>query len=163
MQIEKAVAHGESFIAVSSWVVAAICVFGSVIIRLFSLPIPDTGEFALVAMSPLTFVGAALCSHLHKHLTADIVEMLPRGRVLQFLEAVSALLFILFGAFLSLLAFNLLEYALESGERLIDFGTPIAVPVLFITIGAVLMVFHAALDFLRACLGREPGGLDPWR
>lgn len=162
MRFETVVAQLESRIAMASWLVAVVSILVSLAIRAFALPIPDTGEWALVAMSPLTFVGAALCSHLHKHLTADIVEMLPRGPLLQVLEALTAILFIVFAVFFSMLAFDLLDYALTSRERLTDLGTPIAVPVTFMTLGAVLMGFHAVLDLLRACLGRGPGGVNPW-
>ena len=162
MRIELVVARWESKIAMASWMVAVLAILVSLAIRAFALPVPDTGEWALVAMSPLTFVGAALCSHLHKHLTADIVEMLPRGPLLQFLEALSAVLFIIFAVFLAALALDLLGYALSSKERLTDLGTPLAVPVAFILLGAVLMGFHAVLDLLRACAGREPGGVNPW-
>lgn len=162
MRFELIVARVESKIAMASWLVAALSVLASLVIRAFALPIPDTGEWALVAMSPLTFVGAALCSHLHKHLTADIVEMLPRGALLQVLEAVIAILFIIFSVFLSALALDLFDYALSSNERLTDLGTPLAVPVAFILLGAILMGFHAIVDLLRACAGREPGGINPW-
>ena len=162
MRFELIVARVESKIAMASWLVATLSVLASLVIRAFALPIPDTGEWALVAMSPLTFVGAALCSHLHKHLTADIVEMLPRGALLQVLEAVIAILFIIFSVFLSALALDLFDYALSSNERLTDLGTPLAVPVAFILLGAILMGFHAIVDLLRACAGREPGGINPW-
>ena len=162
MRFELIVARVESKIAMASWLVAALSVLASLVIRAFALPIPDTGEWALVAMSPLTFVGAALCSHLHKHLTADIVEMLPRGTLLQVLEAVIAILFIIFSVFLSALALDLFDYALSSKEQLTDLGTPLAVPVAFILLGAILMGFHAIVDLLRACAGREPGGVNPW-
>lgn len=162
MRFEVVVARFEGRVALASWFVIVVAILVSLATRAFDLPIPDTGEWALVAMSPLTFMGAALCSHLHKHLTADIVEMLPRGPLLQVLEALVAVLFIVFSVCFMLLAYELLDYALSSRERLIDLGTPLAVPVAFMLLGAVLMGFHAALDLMRACLGREPGGADIW-
>lgn len=162
MRLEAGVARFEGRVALASWCVVLLAILVSLAIRAFNLPIPDTGEWALVAMSPLTFVGAALCSHLHKHLTADIVEMLPRGPLLQALEIATAVLFIVFAVCFALLAHELLDYALTSRERLIDLGTPLAVPVAFMVLGALLMGFHAVLDLLRACLGRAPGGVDTW-
>jgi TRAP-type C4-dicarboxylate transport system permease small subunit len=162
MRFEVLVARMESRIALASWIVAVLAILASLAIRTLSLPIPDTGEWALVAMSPLTFIGGALCSHLRRHLTADIVEMLSRGPMLQILEAVSALLFIIFGVFFVALSMELFNYAVTSRERLTDLGTPIAIPVGCMLLGAGLMIFHAVLDFIRACLGREPGGYAPW-
>lgn len=162
MRFETMVARLEGKLALTSWLVVVVFILVSLAIRAFALPIPDTGEWALVAMSPLTFVGAALCSHLHKHLTADIVEMLPRGTLLQALEGVIAVLFIVFSVFFVMLSYELLDYALTSKERLTDLGTPLAVPVAFMFLGSILLGFHALLDLMRACLGREPGGVDPW-
>jgi TRAP-type C4-dicarboxylate transport system permease small subunit len=162
MRLERRVARFESGLAVASWVVVVVAILVSLAIRAFNLPIPDPGELALVAMSPLTFIGAALCSHLHKHLTADIVDMLPRGPLLQTLEALTAVLFIVFAGFFAYLAWELFDYAMRSRERLTDLGTPVLVPVSFMLLGALLMGFHAILDLGRACLGHEPGGLDPW-
>lgn len=162
MRLELRLAHVEDWLATASWLIVVLAVLVSLAIRAFALPIPDTGEWALVAMSPLTFIGAALCSHLHKHLTADIVEMLPRGPLLQALEGIVAILFIIFAVFFALLAHEMLDYAVNSRERLTDLGTPLAIPVFFMFLGALLMGFHAILNLMRALLGREPGGIDPW-
>lgn len=162
MRIELLLGRTESLVASAALAVAVLAIGTSVVVRAFALPLPDTGEWAIVAMSPLTFVGAALCSHLHRHLTADIVEALPPGRLLRLLEGIAAALFVVFGLYFVALAADLFGYALNSRERLIDLGTPIAIPVGFMLAGAVLMTFHAVLDVIRACTGREPGGIDPW-
>ena len=162
MRIELVAARFENAVALASLAVAAVAMATSVVIRALNLPIPDPGEWALVAMAPLTFVGGALCSHLHKHLTADIIEALDRGPLLSFLEGIVAVLFVAFGVYFVTLAANLFEYAVSSGEQLIDLGTPIAVPVGFMLIGAVLITFHAVLDLIRAFAGYEPGGFNPW-
>lgn len=162
MRLERQVARVEGAIAMLAWCVAVLAILASLAVRAFGLGLPDTGEWALVAMSPLTFVGASLCSHLHKHLTADIAEMLPRGLLLQVLEGITAALFVVFSVYFARLSFDLFDYAVSAKEKLIDLGTPLAIPVSFMLLGAVLMGFHAVLDLLRACLGREPGGIDPW-
>lgn len=163
MRLELMLARLESVVAVAALAVAAVAMGVSVAIRVFALPVPDTGEWAIVAMSPLTFVGAALCSYLHRHLTADIIDALPAGWLRRVLDLLVALLVVTFGAFFTALAWELFDYALSSGERLIDLGTPIAVPTGFMFAGAVLMTFHAVLDVIRALAGRAPGGCDPWR
>ncbi len=162
MRVELVLARMENAVVITAMVVAILAVGASVVIRTFDLPISDTGEWAMVAMSPLTFIGGALCSHMHKHLTADIVEMLPPGPLHRCLDAIAALLCLVFGLFFISLAWDLFDYSRTSGEKLIDLGTPIAIPAGFMLAGAALMTFHAALDIWRALVGREPGGLNPW-
>lgn len=162
MRVERVLARMENAVVITAMAVAILAVGVSVVIRTFNLPIPDTGEWAMVAMSPLTFIGAALCSHLHRHLTADIVEMLPPGPLHRGLDAIAAVLCLVFGLFFIALAWDLFDYARTSGETLIDLGTPIAIPAGFMLAGAALMTFHAALDIWRALVGREPGGFNPW-
>lgn len=87
---------------------------------------------------------------------------LPEGRLKRGLDAVVAFLTGLFGLFFVVLAWDLFAYAFETRETLIDFGTPVALPVGFMLCGAVLIVFHAGLDIWRALAGRKPGGIDPW-
>jgi TRAP-type C4-dicarboxylate transport system permease small subunit len=142
--------------------VVILAILFSILIRTFALPFPDTGELAIVAMSPLTFVGGALCTHLHQHLTGDIVEALPEGKLKRGIDAVAAFLTGLFGVFFVILSWDLFAYALSSGETLIDFGTPISLPVGFMLCAAALIVFHSGLDIWRALAGRVPGGIDPW-
>ncbi|WP_213350125.1 TRAP transporter small permease [Ancylobacter oerskovii] len=163
MRGELVLARVENMVVITAMVVAIAAVAMSVAIRTFNLPIADTGEWAMVAMSPLTFIGGALCSHLHRHLTADIVEMLPPGLLRRSLDAVAAILCLVFGLFFIVLAWDLFDYAWSSGERLIDRDTPVAIPAGFVLAGAVLMTFHSMLDIWRALEGREPGGFDPWR
>ncbi|MFK8253331.1 TRAP transporter small permease [Ancylobacter terrae] len=163
MRVELVLGRMENAVVITAMVVAIVAVAMSVAIRFFNLPIPDTGEWAMVAMSPLTFIGGALCSHLHRHLTADIVEMLPPGRLRRSLDVVAAVLCLVFGLFFIALAWDLFDYARLSGERLIDLGTPVAVPAGFVLAGAALMTFHSALDIWRALEGRDPGGYNPWR
>jgi TRAP-type C4-dicarboxylate transport system permease small subunit len=162
MTAERWVAKVEGWVAIAALLAAILCVFTSILIRTFSLAIPDTGEWAIVAMSPLTFIGGALCSHLHKHLTADIVETLKPGRLRQCLDLIAAVLTFAFGIFFVMIGWDLLDYTLYSGERLTDLGTPVYVPAAFMAAGAALVTFHSAVNIWRALAGREPGGIDPW-
>lgn len=65
MAVEKAIAGIEIWVVIAALAVIILAVLVSVLIRSFALALPDTGEIAIVAMSPLTFVGgrcAAICT-----------------------------------------------------------------------------------------------------
>ncbi|MGY6633150.1 MAG: TRAP transporter small permease [Alkalilacustris sp.] len=128
--------------------------------RLLALRAPNLGEIAIVAMSPLTFVGAALCSYLRRHITLDIAEFLPSDAMRRAVRFAAAAAMAVFAGYLTFIAWDFFLFVLSSGERLIDLGTPIAVPVGFFVLGAALMLVHAVLDMLREALGLPaPGGL----
>ncbi len=52
----------ERWICVLSLVVMLLTVSVSVAVRYFNLGLPNVAEWAIVAMSPLTFIGAAMCT-----------------------------------------------------------------------------------------------------
>lgn len=146
--------------AVAAVALAAILVgiLAGVATRLLALPVANFGELAVVAMSPLTFVGAALCSYLHRHITIDLADMLPSGKVRRIVHMGSALSMSVFSGYLIWLSWDFFRYALSSGERLIDLGTPLWIPTGFMVLGAGLMLLHALCDFLRLAIGVERSG-----
>lgn len=145
----------EKQVAALSMIVIMIAIAATIIVRLFNLPIPSLGEIAVVAMSPLTFIGGALCSHLHQHITIDVVELMPNNLFKTLLRGLSALSMAVFGGIFAVLAWNLFRYAFESGERLIDLGTPIWIPTGCMVIGAALICVHSIIDLLLVAMVRN--------
>jgi len=123
-----------------------IAIAATIVVRLFNLPLPSLGEIAVVAMSPLTFIGGALCSHLHQHITIDVVGLMPNSVFKTLLRGLAALSMATFGGIFFWLSWNLFRYAVESGERLIDLGTPIWIPTGCMVLGAALICIHAIID-----------------
>jgi len=133
----------------------------SVVTRYFALPLPNVAELATVAMAPLTFVGAALCTYLNMHIAIDVAELLPTPFLRRLAHAAATASQVVFSAVFGYVAWEFYAYAAESGERLIDLGTPVAVPGAFMVAGTVLMAFHALADLYRTARGLRHPGRDP--
>lgn len=145
----------EKQIAALSMIVIMVAIAATIVVRLINLPLPSLGEIAVVAMSPLTFIGGALCSHLHQHITIDVVQLMPNSIFKTLLRGLAALSMAVFGGIFTWLAWNLFRYAFESGERLIDLGTPIWIPTGCMVLGVALICVHAVIDLLLVVMVRD--------
>lgn len=125
----------------------------TIITRAIRLPIPSTGELAIVAMAPLTFIGAAFASYMHQHITIDIIDAVANAPIRRLAAILASLSMCVFAGTYSWLALAFFQYVWSSGERLIDLGIPVWIPVGCIVIGSVLMLVHSSLDVLRLVLG----------
>lgn len=140
----------ENFVcAISLLVMLATVAFG-VCIRFFDLPIPNVAEWAIVAMSPLTFVGSAMCSRMRMHISVDFIEQARSELLKRAAHLIVAVLMLAFSAIYAWLGWTLLEDAVFTGERLLDMGTPLYVPVFFFFLGMVFMVIHGLFDLSRS-------------
>lgn len=126
----------------------------SVIVRYFGLPLPNVAEWAIVAMSPLTFVGAALCTYLQEHIAVDVVKMVRSETVQRLARGAVALGLLVFSGVYAWVGYTFFEEALRSGEAMLDMGTPVALPVFFLAFGMVLMLFHAGMEMWRVLAGQ---------
>lgn len=157
-KLEDNLAALEKRVAAVSLVVMILAILVTIVARFFNLPIPSLGEYALVAMSPVAFVGAAFCSYMHHHITIDVAELLKNRFLKTTLRIAAALAMATFSAIFTWLAWDLLTYAFSSGESLIDLGTPVWIPMGFMVLGAALMFIHAAFDVIRLCTGMPRTG-----
>lgn len=139
-----------------SLAVMLLAVAVGVAIRFFNLPLPNVGEWAVVAMSPLTFVGAALCTGLQEHIAVDLVKMVRHHLVARLLRGTVALALLVFAGVYAWAGWMFLRESLDTGERMLDMGTPVALPVSFVLLGMVLMVVHAGLALWRVLHDRPP-------
>ncbi|MBV6273664.1 TRAP transporter small permease subunit [Alcaligenaceae bacterium CGII-47] len=139
----------ENFVCSASLLVMLVTVTVGVCIRFFDLPIPNVAEWAIVAMSPLTFVGAAMCSRMKMHISVDFIEQ-ARSKLLKWTaHFIVATLMLGFSVIYAWLGWSLFEDAMRSGENLLDMGTPLYVPIFFFFAGMVAMGIHGLLDLAR--------------
>jgi TRAP-type C4-dicarboxylate transport system permease small subunit len=118
--------------------------------RYFNLHLPDTGEIAIYAMAPLTFVGAAMCTCTGTHIAVDIIQQVKSPWVRRTGRMATALAMVVFGAVYFHTALAFFQSALSSGERGLDLGTPVAIPTFFFPLGMALVVLHAVAELIRA-------------
>lgn len=161
--VERILAALEKRIAALSMAIIMIAIAVTVIVRVAELPLPSYGELAIVAMAPLTFIGGAYCTYMHRHITIDVVDAFGSARVQRALRFAASLAMAGFAATYAWLTLSLLEYSWTSGESLIDLNTPVWIPLLCIVVGAGLMFLHAALDLLRLLLFLPRTGDAPLR
>ncbi|ODT66277.1 MAG: hypothetical protein ABS75_27830 [Pelagibacterium sp. SCN 63-23] len=151
--IEGFLAALEKRAAALSLLVILVGVGLTIATRAIRLPIPSTAELAIVAMAPLTFIGAAFASYMHQHITIDIIDALGNAAVRRIAAILASLSMAAFAGTYCWLALSLFQYVWSSGERLIDLNTPVWIPVGCIVAGSFLMLVHSALDILRLVLG----------
>jgi len=150
---EGGLAAFEKRAAAFSLLVILLGVGLTIITRIVNLPLPSTNELAIVAMAPLTFIGAAFASYMHQHITIDIIDAIANAPIRRIAAILASLSMCVFAGTYGWLALSLFEYAWSSGERLIDLNIPVWIPVGCIVLGAFLMLVHSALDVLRLVLG----------
>jgi TRAP-type C4-dicarboxylate transport system permease small subunit len=112
--------------------------------------LPDSGEIAIFAMAPLTFVGAAMCTCTGTHIAVDVIQQLRNAWVRRIGRLAAALAMIVFGAVYFHTALEFFRVARSSGERGLELGTPVAVPTFFFPLGMALVVLHAVVELIRA-------------
>lgn len=143
----------EKGISALSMLVILLGIVVTVVARIGNLPLPATGELAIVAMAPLTFIGGAFCTYMHRHITIDAVDAFGSPAIKRLVRVLASTAMAVFAGLYCWLAFSFLRYVWSSGERLIDMGTPVWIPVSCIVLGSALITVHAALDVVRLTLG----------
>ncbi|AMG89991.1 TRAP transporter small permease [Bordetella parapertussis] len=151
---ERWLLRGEMAVSVAALAVIMATVAISVAARALLLPIPNLTEWAVTAMSALTFLGASACTALRRHINIEVVDLLPAGALRFAAHLASLLAQLVFGVMFAITAWGFFDYALDSGEKLIDLGTPVALPSGLMVAGAALIALHAALAIYRLVAGR---------
>ncbi len=146
----------ERWICVLSLVVMLLTVSVSVAVRYFNLGLPNVAEWAIVAMSPLTFVGAAMCTCAQSHIAVDVVKLLPQVQLRRAARGGVALALLVFAGVYAWIGMLFFADMRQSGERMLDMGTPVYVPVFFLMLGMLLMLLHAAIELWRVLRDQPP-------
>lgn len=153
-RLESGLYAFENWICSISLIVMLAAVTFGVCIRVFDLPFPNVGEWAVVAMSPLTFVGAAMCSRMRTHISVDFIDQAKSVLLRRVARILVAVIMIVFAAIYAWLGWILLQDVFLTKERLIDMGTPLYIPIFFLFLGMVLMVVHGLSELIQ--LFRSP-------
>jgi len=145
----------EKAICMLALLVMLLAVMGSVVVRNFDLRVLNPGEYGIIAMAPLTFVGAAMCSYTGTHIAVDVIALAKSAAVRRLARLAVALAMVVFATVYLWTGWHYLMGAVESGERLLDTGTPIVVPLCFLPLGMAMVLFHTVAEIVRLATGRE--------
>jgi TRAP-type C4-dicarboxylate transport system permease small subunit len=156
LSVERQAFRAEKWICIVSLVAMLLAVSVSVAVRYFNLPFHDTGEIAIFAMAPLTFVGAAMCTYTGTHIAVDIIQHVDSRQLRRLGRAIVAVAMIVFGAVYFYTALEFFRTALGSGERGLDLGIPISIPAFFFPVGMALVLLHAVAELIRAAADEPP-------
>ena len=158
--VERQAFRAEKWICIVSLIAMLVGICFSVAVRYFGLHMPDTGEIAIFAMAPLTFVGAAMCTYTGTHIAVDIIEQAQSPWVRRLGRVVTALAMVVFGAVYYWTALEFFKTSLSSGERGLDMGIPVAIPTFFFPLGMALVVLHAVAELIRATTNQPSVGKE---
>jgi TRAP-type C4-dicarboxylate transport system permease small subunit len=158
LSVERHAFRVEKWICLVSLVAMLVGISFSVAVRYFGLHLPDTGEIAIFAMAPLTFVGAAMCTYTGTHIAVDVIQQVRSVWLRRIGRLAAALAMVVFGAVYFHTSLQFFQAALSSGERGLELGTPVSVPTFFFPLGMALVVLHAVAELLRAVANEPPIG-----
>jgi len=148
LALQRAIARVELAVISVALLVMLICICSNVVDRVFNSPLPDLTEFAVVAMAFLGFLGSSYATYAREHITLDLLDLLREDRRRIIGRVIDAVI-LLFGAIMSVIAWQFFAYTLTTHEKLLHFGTPVAIPVGTMLVGCVLMTFHALCNLLQ--------------
>lgn len=151
-EFEQPFSKMETYAGMLALIVILVCVFLSILFRAFVMPLPNLGEWALVAMVPLTFFGGALCSALRKHISVDLAASLPYPSVVLGLRFVGNLAVVLFCVYFLQGAWDYLVFSYVTSDRLTDLNTPVWLPLACMVVGVGCMLLHTLVDLLRCVI-----------
>lgn len=147
-RFEQRVFAIEKWLCCLALAVMVLAVLMTVFRRNLDLPWPNFGEWALVSVIPLTFIGAAMCTYLGSHIAVDAIRLMGVRGLETLSHFITAVANIFFSAVFVYSGWFVLTEAVASGERMLELGTPLAVPLAFIPLGMFLMMFHSLIDLL---------------
>lgn len=161
---EAAIVAGEKAICALAMAVMMFSTGLTVLARNAAIQMPNYGELGLAALVPLTLIGGALCTAVGSHIAIDIIQNLSSRIVTRISEVAIAVATIVFAWIYTSSGIHLLVEFHETGDKLLDLGTPLWILALCFPIGMVLMAFHALMRVLGLFLAgdeHEAGSAAP--
>ncbi len=138
----------EKWICTLALAIMVVAVFVTVFVRNLNLPWPNFGEWAMVSVIPLTFIGAAMCTYLGSHISVDAVRLIGLRGIDSLSRAITAVGNLCFSGVFVYSGWFVFNEVVDSGEQMLELGTPLTIPLVFIPVGMALMLFHSAVDLL---------------
>ncbi|WP_323000299.1 TRAP transporter small permease [Castellaniella sp.] len=152
-KVEHSLYGLEKSVCVVSLIVMVASTGYSVLIRNLHIAVPNYGELGLAALIPLTLVGGAMCTYMGSHIAVEIVQT-AKSRLLRHLaEVAAAVCSLVFAVLYFYSGVVLVEEFRDTGDKLLDLGTPLWWLALCFPIGMGLMGFHCVTRILCVFFG----------
>jgi TRAP-type transport system small permease protein len=132
----------EKFVITLMMLIMFVTVFFQVITRFFNLPIPDTSDISILAVTIMTFIGAGLLVYTKGHITLEVTSLIKSKKwVFIFDICTHIAMLVIIGVLLNI-GYSLLTFAIESREATMAMRIPMSIPFSALVIGLILMVIH---------------------
>ncbi|MBN6205765.1 TRAP transporter small permease subunit [Ralstonia pickettii] len=148
-KIEKKVFEVEAFIIVVSLVAMFIAVVIQVIVRAIGMNSIGTTEVGMLAMSILTFIGTSAIIYTKDHITIELEQLIKSERLVYWMKLITTIIMVIFGLIFISVTYTFFLFTLESGEKTIELGIPVAIAAGSMVIGTSLLIFHSISDFMN--------------
>lgn len=155
-KFEQQVYRVEKAICITALAVMLFAIATNVLVRYFNLPVPNLSEWGIVAIAPLTFIGMAMCSYTGTHIAVDAIKSVRSHRVQRVARFVTAVASVIFATIYLYSGWIFMYGVLESGEKMMDMGTPLAFPLSFLPAGMALVLLHSVLELWRTVKDLAP-------
>jgi TRAP-type C4-dicarboxylate transport system permease small subunit len=148
-KIEGGIFKVESIIITVSLIAMFIAVVVQVITRTLGMSSVGMTEIGMLAMSILTFIGTAAITYSKDHITIELEQIIHSAKVIHWMKILTDVIMIIFGVVFISVAYSFFAFTLTSGDKTIELGIPVAIPIGAMVLGIVLMIFHALCDLIR--------------
>jgi len=149
LKIEKQVYKIEALVISLSLLVIFLAITAQVLIRLIGMNSAGTAEIGMFGMSLLTFIGTPAIMYTKDRITIEIAETIKSEKIHLLLDALVTILILVFSVVFIQVVYNLFLFILESGEKTLELGLPVTIPIGSMVIGMGLLIFHSICDFAK--------------
>lgn len=148
-KIEKGIFKVESVIITISLAAMFIAVVVQVITRTLGMSSVGMTEIGMLGMSILTFIGTAAITYTKDHITIELEQIIHSTKVIHWMKVITNVIVVIFGIVFISVAYSFFMFTITSGDKTIELGIPVAIPIGAMLLGIILLIFHALCDLAR--------------
>jgi len=148
-KLESGIFKAESIIITVSLVAMFLAVVVQVLTRTLGMSSVGMTEIGMLGMSILTFIGTSAITYSKDHITIELEQVIRSKQVVHWMKVITDIIMIIFGAVFISVAYSFFQFTITSGDKTIELGIPVAIPIGAMLLGIVLMIFHALCDLIR--------------
>jgi TRAP-type C4-dicarboxylate transport system permease small subunit len=156
-RLENGIARFEKWIINIAFVVMLVAIFLQVCFRFVGLPLMGTVDIGLLCICVLTFIGFGLAVYTKDHITIEATDLLRSPKLRKGVHFLSVIFMLVFCMVFLALIYPFFMYTVESGEKTIELGIPLVLPIGALLVGVVLAILHSAIQLFLMIKEMRPG------